>query len=377
MSAHHNLAANLNHIVADALGAQRLCNHVASESLGNGAAVQHYARIILGNETVLLMDFVVSGNLEQAVNGGLPDVLGNPFVGLIISVVIMSVGAGLQEVLVSMILEGSITENNNASMSLLHSCYCWGCVGVISLSTLFFAVFGINNWKILAVIWAVVASLDIFLISLVPIRKPIQEGEKGLSIKELFKNKFFWLFLLCMICAGASELSISQWASTLAEKTLNIPKSVSDLAGPLAFAVFMGISRTLYGLIGKKIKLELFMTISAILCVASYALIVFSPYPVLAIIGCALSGFSVGIMWPGTLSLSTGFIKNGGTAMYAFFALGGDIGCLFGPTIVGLVSSANGENLNSGIMAAAIFPFFIMIVVICLSQFIKKAKKKV
>ena len=306
----------------------------------------------------------------------LPSVIGNAYVGLLISVILMAIGGGLHEVLISMILEGGNTDNNTTSMSLLHSFYCWGCVIVVIVSTVFFNLFGIENWRILAVIWALVPLLDIIPVSLVPLRTPVPDGEKSASLKDLIKNKFFWIFIICMISAGASEQSISQWTSTLAETSLNLPKNVSDLAGPLTFSICMGLSRTLYGIIGKKIKLEKFMIFSAIACVVSYALIIFSPFPILAIIGCAMSGFSVGIMWPGTLSLSPGFIRNGGTAMYALFALAGDIGCLSGPTIVGLVSSANGENLNSGILAAIVFPALILVFVSILASQIKKRAKK-
>ena len=302
----------------------------------------------------------------------LPQLIGNAYAGLLIAVIFMAAGSGLHEVLVSMILEGSNTDNHTTSMSLLHSFYCWGCVAVFVLSTVFFNLFGIQNWRILALIWALIPLLDLAPVALVPLRIPVPEGEQSASLKDLFKNKFFWIFLICMICAGASEQSVSQWTSTLAETTLHLPKSVSDLAGPLTFSVAMGLTRTMYGIIGKKFRLEKFMIISAFTCVCAYLLISFSPLPVFSIIGCALCGFSVGIMWPGTLSLAPGFIKNGGTAMYALFALGGDIGCLSGPTIVGLASSANGDSLDTGVLAAILFPVLILVFSILLAAQIKK-----
>lgn len=291
----------------------------------------------------------------------LPELFSDPFIGIFIAVVIYAVGGGLLEVLVSPVVEACPTENKEKAMSLLHSFYCWGHVGVVILSTIFFAVFGIENWKIMAVIWAVIPIINGIAFTRVPMASLLEEGDTGLSIKELFASKIFWVLMLMMLCAGASEQAVSQWSSALAEKSFGISKTIGDLAGPMLFAVMMGLARVYYGKFGEKINLEKFMTGSSILCVVSYVLIALVPNPVIGIIGCALCGMSVGIMWPGTFSIGSASIKRGGTAMFALFALAGDLGCSSGPTYVGMISSAFGEDLKKGILLAIIFPVLMML----------------
>ena len=291
----------------------------------------------------------------------LPDRCSEPFVGLLIAVIIYATGGGLLEVLVSPIIESCPTDNKEAAMSLLHSFYCWGHVGVVFLSTVFFAVFGINNWKIMAIIWACIPLANTILFAKVPIAPLIGEGEKGLTIKELYSKKLFWLFLLMMICAGASEQAVSQWASTFAEKGLGVSKTIGDLAGPMFFAICMGLSRAYYGKFGEKINLQLFMIGSSMLCVVSYLGIVFFTIPALGLISCGIAGLSVGIMWPGTFSMASASIKRGGTAMFALMALAGDLGCAGGPTVVGMVSSHFSDNLQMGTLAAIVFPVILCV----------------
>lgn len=291
----------------------------------------------------------------------LPEIMPDPYIGILISVFFYAVGGGLIEVLISPIIEACPTDNKEKAMSLLHSFYCWGHMGVVLLSTLFFAVFGIANWRVLTVIWAVIPVANILLFATAPMYSLMEEGEEGLSLKDLFKNKVFWLMMLMMLCAGASEQSVSQWASTFAEKGLGVTKTVGDLAGPMAFAMLMGTSRLIYGKYGERFELDKFMSYSCILCMISYLCIVFVPSPVVGLIGCAVCGFSVGIMWPGTFSKASAAIKGGGTAMFAMLALAGDMGCSGGPTLVGLVSSAFGNNMKMGILFAIIFPVLLFI----------------
>lgn len=291
----------------------------------------------------------------------LPDRCSEPFVGLLIAVIIYATGGGLLEVLVSPIIESCPTDNKEAAMSLLHSFYCWGHVGVVFLSTVFFAVFGIDNWKIMAIIWACIPLANTILFAKVPIAPLIEEGEKGLTIKELCSKKLFWLFLLMMICAGASEQAVSQWASTFAEKGLGVSKTIGDLAGPMFFAICMGLSRAYYGKFGEKINLQRFMIGSSMLCVVSYLGIVFFTIPTLGLISCGIAGLSVGIMWPGTFSMASASIKRGGTAMFALMALAGDLGCAGGPTVVGMVSSHFSDNLQMGTLAAIVFPVILCV----------------
>lgn len=286
----------------------------------------------------------------------LPDLLPDPFAGILASVVVYAVGGGLLEVLVSPIIEACPTDNKEKAMSMLHSFYCWGQTGVVLISTIFFALWGTENWKILAAVWALVPIANTIAFTKVPIYSLQEDGEKGLALKELFKNSAFWLLMVMMTCAGASELSVSQWASAFAEQGLGVSKAVGDLAGPMAFAVLMGTARLIYGKFGDKLDLERFMLFSALLCVASYLCISLVPFPVVGLVGCAVCGFSVGIMWPGTFSKAAASVKGGGTALFAMLALAGDLGCSGGPTLAGLVSGAVNDDLHIGILAAAVFP---------------------
>lgn len=290
----------------------------------------------------------------------LPEVTPNPFTGLLAAVVIYAIGGGLLEVLVSPVVEACPTDNKEKAMSLLHSFYCWGHVGVVLISTIFFRVFGIENWKIMACIWALIPLCNTFLFARVPIAPLIKEGEQGYTIRELAAKKLFWVFLLMMVCAGASEQAVSQWASTFAEKGLGVSKVIGDLAGPMAFAVLMGTSRVFYGKFGDKINLDKFMVGSSLLCIASYLCISLVPNPVFGLIGCAVCGLSVGIMWPGTFSRASAALPRGGTALFALMALAGDLGCSGGPTLVGMVSSGFGDNLKLGILAALAFPILLL-----------------
>lgn len=286
----------------------------------------------------------------------LPELFSNPFCGILLAVMVYAIGGGLIEVLISPILEACPTDNKESAMSLLHSFYCWGCTGVVLLSTLFFALFGTSHWKILALIWVLLPAANLILFTKVPIYSLHEEGESGMSISELFRVKVFWLLMAMMLCAGASEQAVSQWASTFAEKGLHIQKTVGDLVGPMMFSVLMGLSRLIYGKYGEKLNLDRFMKGSCVLCVASYLCISLVPVPIVGLIGCAICGFSVGIMWPGTFSKASAAIKRGGTVLFAMLALAGDLGCSGGPTLVGFVSSAFSGNLRLGILTAIVFP---------------------
>ena len=290
----------------------------------------------------------------------LPERMGHPFAGILISVIVYAVGGGLLEVLVSPVVEACPSTHKEKAMSMLHSFYCWGHVGVVLFSSIFFKLAGIENWKLLAVLWAVIPILNALIFTRVPIAPVLSEGEEGMTIVTLFQNRTFWLLFVMMICAGASEQSVSQWASLFAEKGLGISKTAGDLAGPMAFAFLMGASRAFYGNYGEKINLDRFMAVSSVLCILSYLCLVFMPVPVLSLAGCALCGLSVGILWPGTFSRASKALPAGGTALFALLALGGDIGCSGGPTLVGMVSGMCKGNLKAGILAALIFPVLLL-----------------
>lgn len=300
--------------------------------------------------------------------GILPYVMKNAFAGIIISVIIYSVGSGILEVLISPVVEACPTDNKAGAMSLLHSFYCWGAVAVIVFSTLFFSLFGRENWRYLAFIWAVFSLANGVFFLFVPVAEPKEDKETKVSSP--FKEKFFYAAILLMICAGAAEQAMSQWASAFAETGLGVSKAVGDLAGPAAFAVLMGSGRVLFSKLSSKIKIEKYLFASALLCIVSYLLASFSQNPIIALIGCALCGFSVSAMWPGTISLSTKRMANS-TVLFAFLALAGDVGCTGGPTLIGIVTDALGGSIKQGLIFAIIFPVLI-IVTISLSSFRKR-----
>ena len=308
---------------------------------------------------------VIAGFLSLAF---LPGKRMDAFGGLIICVCIYAIGGGLQEVLVSPIVEACPTDHKETQMSLLHSMYCWGHMAVVLLSTIFFAFAGISNWRLLAVLWCIVPAIDLILFTQVPIAKLETNTEKRVGFKELATQGVFWLMFLMMLCAGASEQAVSQWASAFAERGLGVTKIVGDILGPMLFALCMAVSRTFYGLKGRGIKLSTFMSISAGLCIAAYMIIVFVPSPVIAFIGCGLAGFSVGIYWPGTFSTASALVKGRGTLLFALLALAGDLGCSSGPTLAGAVASFAGDNIRTGIGVACIFPFFMGVALMILRR---------
>lgn len=298
----------------------------------------------------------------------LPDMIDNAYTGLVISVVIYAIGGGLLEVTVSPIVEACPTKRKSATMALLHSFYCWGYVLTVLLSTLFFFFFGIENWKYMSLIWAVIPALNTVYLLFVPM--PDQEkgsGEK-MEYKVLFRNKIFWLMLVMMICSGAAEQGICQWVSTFVEAGLGVSKVVGDLTGPLLFALFMGFSRIIYAKFSEKIDLRRYLFVSVLLCAVSYLCISLVPNPVIALIACSVCGFACGIFWPGTLSLAAGSIPKGGGMMFALLALGGDLGCTTGPTIISAVSSSFGDNLKKGFLVAAVFPIVMIILLLVSSR---------
>ena len=291
----------------------------------------------------------------------LPDLLPSPFAGLLLSVLLYALGGGLLEVIVSPIVESCPSDHKAQTMSILHSFYCWGSAGVIVISTLFLKIFGASSWKILAAIWALLPLANCFVFTKVPLAPLVAEDGTGMHIGQLFRSRVFWVIMLMMLCAGASEQAVSQWASTFAEKGLGVSKAVGDLAGPTVFALLMATSRLLYGKFGAKIDLNKAMMASALLCVVSYLLIGLTNSPVLGLVGVGLCGLAVGIFWPGTFSTAAASLRGGGTAMFALMALAGDLGCSGGPTLAGAIAGAFGDNLRLGILCAVAFPALMML----------------
>ena len=328
----------------------------------------------IGYRRSIVISEIASG-LGLAGLAVIPDLFRDPFIGVLICVVIYAIGSGLIEVLASPIVEACPFEHKDVVMSLLHSFYCWGSVGVILLSTVFFSVFGIEHWKILACIWALIPLYNIWNFATCPIERLTEEG-KGMTIRTLVKTPLFWLAIILMVCAGASELSMAQWASAFTEAALGFSKTVGDLVGPCLFAVTMGISRVIYGKYGAKMNLIWFMIGSGVLCLCCYLLASLSASPVLGLTGCIFCGFSVGIMWPGTISITSPRIPQGGTALFALLAMAGDLGGAFGPSLVGTVTQQAGDNLRTGTLVGSVFPIILIVVLLLLNRQTKSGCKK-
>ncbi len=308
--------------------------------------------------------------------GTLPYLFGNTYAGIITSTVLCAVGGGLLEVIISPIVEALPTEGKPAgAMSLLHAAYCWGCVAMIALSTIYLSTLGRGVWRWLPILWALVPVADLVLFTRVPLCPLVGEEQIRTPLRSLLKSGLFWILFLLMLCSGASELAMSQWASLFAETGLQVSKTVGDLLGPCLFSLLMALSRTWFG---NHPQVNLYQGIagSAVLCVFSYLVTVLSPWPMVALLGCGLCGFSVGIFWPGTFSLAAKQFPTGGTAMFALFALAGDFGCSFGPGLVGAVSGWSGGKLSAGLASAVCFPIFLLIGLAALVRGQKKQKEE-
>lgn len=292
--------------------------------------------------------------------GILPELLPDPYIGICIAVFFYAVGGGITEVVISPIVEACPTEGKSAAMSLLHSFYCWGSMLVVLGSTLLFNIFGIESYKLVAIMWAIIPFANIFYFMLVPINTLTEEGE-GMSIRELAKSRIIWTLAFLMVCSGASELSISQWASALAETGLKVSKTVGDIAGPCLFAAFMGLGRILHAKLGEDISLIRYLGVCSVICIAGYLMVTLSTVPAISLLGCGVCGAAVAVMWPGTYSLAAKMCPRGGTAMFALLAFAGDIGCSSGPTLVGYISTALGDDIRTGLMVALVFPVFMII----------------
>lgn len=315
----------------------------------------------------------------------------NKFVALLASTALMSMGGGIIEVVVSPIVEAIPGDEKASAMSILHSFYCWGQLAVVLLTTLFLAIFGMGAWIALPILYAIVPAIGALMFTIVPVNQ-LEAGEKASSIKKLIRQKGFWLMVIIMVCAGASEVSMAQWGSLFAEVTLGIPKSLGDLLGPSVFAICMGLGRIIFGRVADKIRIERWICASFALCILAYLVTTLFDMPIIASVGFALCGISVAILWPGTYSLGAREISYGGTLIFALFALSGDIGCALGPDLVGIVSdavSADGNGflsalisgsgisagLRTGLLLASVFPAVGFIASLILSIRLSKNKK--
>lgn len=326
---------------------------------------------------------VVAGHISAVLGmlsfGILPDILPDPFIGLVIATVLAAIGGGVIEVFISPIIEACPTGEKSAAMSLLHSFYSWGSAATVLLSTVFFATVGIDRWRILSCLWAILPAIGALMFAFVPmyeLEADTAEGREKAHGHSLMRSGLFWVFFVIMFCAGAAEMAMSQWASSFAESGLGVDKTLGDLLGPLSFAVFMGSARVFYAFWGKKIKLTAFFTVSAILCTVAYIIAALSDIPLLSLMGCALCGLSVGIMWPGTYSLATARIDFGGVRMFALLALAGDLGCIVGPSLAGAVAELFGNDLQISFAVSAVFPLIILALIPFVLLLTRRAKNK-
>ncbi len=304
-----------------------------------------------------------------------PYIFPTPLMGLLASVTLFAFGGGVVEALASPIQEACPSDNKEASMSLMHSFFCWGSMAVAGVTTGLFSLLGRENWGVICCIWAVLPLFNAFIFTQVPIGKILEDG-KSLGVRGLFKSGIFWLLLLMMALAGSAELVISQWSSALAETGLGVSKAVADLAGPCLFAAFMGVGRLIHVKLSRRIPMERYMLLSALLCIAGYALVVLPKSAVVNLLGCGVCGFAVAVLWPGSLSLAAQHCPRGGTAMFALLALGGDVGCTLGPTLTGFVSGKFGDDLKTGIAAAVVFPMLLVVCVIILKRYPKEITRE-
>jgi fucose permease len=314
--------------------------------------------------------------------GALPAALPSPYVGLMIAAVVYAAGGGIIEVLISPIVNSLPGEAKASSMSLLHSFYCWGQVGVVLVTTLLLGALGMKRWFLLPVLWAVIPAANIALFAKAPLIPPVPDGERT-PILRLLRSKAFALALVMMLCAGAAEITMSQWSSLFAQKALGVPKIAGDLAGPCLFAALMGLGRMLYGMRGGALRLRSALAGGAALCVVCYLAAVFSNVPAAALAGCALCGLGVSLMWPGTLSLTAEAYPLGGTAMFGALAVFGDIGASAGPWLAGLVSELAGKpgglaaawgmdpdqlGLKAGLLVGTAFPLLLLVALLFLRE---------
>lgn len=308
-----------------------------------------------------------SATLGLLALGVLPWLVPSAYMGLIPAVILYAFGGGLLEVAVSPVVDALPGEEKESAMSLLHSFYSWGQMAVVLFSTLILSAIGEQYWYWIPIAWAFLPLVNMFAFTRVPLADMVT-GEQSCSPKELFRGTFL-LFMLFMLAAGAAELTVSQWASLFAETGLGISKTAGDLLGPCLFALTMGIGRTLYGIYGAKWDIRRSLLATAVLCVFSYLLIALAPWPWLSLLGCALCGFSVSLMWPGTVSFAAGRFPRGGALLFGTLALCGDAGCSIGPWIAGSVSAAFGGNLKIGILVCTVFP---LLLVVGLMAFLKR-----
>lgn len=296
----------------------------------------------------------------------LPRLIPRPFLALSVSIAVYAIGGGVVEAIDSPLVEACPFKRKAADMSLVHAFYCWGQMLVVLCSSLYFRMFHVENWRVLACVWALVPLLNAVYFMFVPMKSLVSDKERALGFSDLFRNRLFWLFAIMMLCSGASEHCMNQWASAFSESALHIDKSLGDILGPCFFAFFMGSSRTLFAVFSKKLNLLNCLVASSLSCACAYLVVGVFSNPWLCLAGCALCGWSAGILWGGVFSMSSCTIPAGGTVMFALLALPGDFGCGFGPMLVGFSTQyVFRDNLRYGIFSGIVFPVVMLLCLLC------------
>ena len=291
--------------------------------------------------------------------GVLPLVFSNQiYACLVASIIVYASGSGIIEVCISPMVELLPGDKKGADMAFTHSFYCWGQAFTVLVSTLLIFLIGQQHWHFIPMFWAIIPLLNMINFMRVPV---IEQPDDPISktANTLFKNRDFWIFAVIMICAGASEITMAEWASLFAQKALGVSKTVGDLLGPCAFAVCMGSGRVIFGLLDGKFNPQKALILNNILCVLCYVGVAVCNIPALSLIACALCGFSVSLSWPGTYSMAARHFPTGGTLMFSILALCGDLGCSIGPWLMGIV--ANSTTLETGFLVCSVFPAFMVL----------------
>lgn len=287
----------------------------------------------------------------------LPNVLPNAYIGIVLAVIVYAFASGLMEVIISPMIEMLPTSNKSGNMSLLHSFYCWGQAITTVGTTLLLSAFGYRGWTYIPLIWAIVPFINAFSFIRVPIVEP-QPERKSDSFRVLFSDRRFRVFMLIMLCAGASEIAMAEWASVFAQNALGVSQIAGDLAGPCAFSLFMGLGRLLYAAFSEKISYRSTVIVLGLCCAVCYYIAAFASIPIFALAACALCGFTVSILWPGTISAGAVAFPRGDAVMFSVFAMCGDIGCCIGPWLLGVV--AEHFTLNIGFAVSSFFPLLMV-----------------
>lgn len=304
-----------------------------------------------------------------------PVLFDNILTGLVFSTIIFSASCGLQEVMLSPIVNAIPHNDKGPAMALMHSFYAWGQVATIIITTLFLFFFGIENWQVIVFLWALVPLVNFFMFLAAPFPGVIHENQR-MTMRDLILKPFYLVALLAIMGGAATELVMNQWSSTFSEKVLELPKVTGDILGMCGFAVFLGLGRVLYGRYGSKINMNNVLVGSAAAAVVCYIAVAISPLPAISLAACAVCGLAASLLWPGTLVITAEKYPLAGAWIFAILAAAGDIGAASGPFAAGVITDLTRQMpsilqfaaslqllpdqfaIRIAILLSAIFPLF-------------------